>query len=644
MAIMASANTIPEIARSEYLPYDRVQGDELLRLVWRLYRSSLSMRAPYENMWKECWDGWEGSLTLADTNEVPTHYFNQIWKLAEQTTARLTEYIPKWLAKPVEQGDEEFSAVTEKYLRWTLKKAKAANPLQEGVRSAQVCGTGIWKTPWNPDAYRGRGNNELWCCDPYRLYFDLTKTRLEEMSFIIQEYFLDVGYVKRRWGVEVAAVPEFSDLEQPTGAISTANRATAFGTAQQPTIYGSPEGEIVTGRARIIECWLRDFALEATGIALPEPQRDKAKYPDWYVVYAAQDQLLPVSRALKDTNGLTRIPYARPPYVTYRPLTAPTQFYGVSPLHPLLDPQRDYNEGREQLREHRRRHTQPWLTVDPRYAFDPEEASNRDNPLQVPPGLIQYLMPPPLGNEVILATNMAAADMEDISGIHDVSRGQRVPQLTAGVAINALQQYADVRTNAQIPILSEALVEIGENMLYNGAKQWGLAGLLRVAGQQGVDVSKIDVRAIEDELDAVLDFDIDVDVANPVTEREQQRSNVVLLAQAGALPPEAVIELLDIPHAQRYIGMIQQARQQSMALQAAQAGAQPGQGGQPPPNPYSDEAIAGAPSPAQLPSELQAALQLVAEHLGPDVAAATFRGIQRERAQALAERRARSAQ
>ena len=641
MPTFPDIGSVPRVEKADFVPYDRRQGDTLLRTLWALYRTSKSMRQPYEGMWQQYWDGWRGTLTLDDTGRKPKHYFNQLWKLTEQVVAGLTESLPKWMAKPREEGDEELAAVAEAFLQWTMKNARAAGPLQAGVRNGEVCGTGIWKTPWNPDANRGRGANELWACDPLRMYFDLTKTRLDEMSFIIQEYFLDTAYIRRRWGVDIAAISEFSDFDLDGGVVGTANRTTVFGTAHMPTIYGQPEGTLLTGRTRVIECWLRDFALESTGIALPEPQREAAKYPDWYLVYAVQGQLLPVSKESKDKDGLVRVPYRKPPYAIYRPMVSESQFYGISPMHPLLDPQRDYLEGREQLREHRRRHTQPWITIDPRYEVDPQTLGNRDNPIPVPPGAIAYLLPPALGSEVILATNMAAADMEDISGIHDVARGQRVPQLTAGVAISALQQKAQVRINARLPLLAEACIEIGENSLYNGAVHWGLGGLLRVAGQLGIDVSKIDSRSLQADAAEVLDMDIDVEVGNYAAERADLRERVAMLAQAQVLPPEVVIELLELPHAHRYIRMIEDRQKQSLAMQAAQQQAPQPQGQAP--NPYSDESIVGAQSPDQLPQELQAVLALIAEHLGPEVADGSFRGIQRERAQALAERQVATA-
>ena len=625
--------TVPPIANPDYMPFDRQSGDALRRTLWRLYNTSKAMRQPHESIWRECWRAWEGSLALSDTSEVPEFYVNEIWKYVEHTVARMTELPPNWDARPGEGSDEDLVAVMEQFLEWSMRKAKTAGPLQMGNRMAEVAGTTIWKVPWNPDLQRGKGRNELWCCDLNRIYPDLNKTELDQMSFIIQELFLDIGYVKRRWGVSATAVPELSDFEENDGAVVSASRSTALGTAFMPPVLGTQTGNVSTGRTKVLECWIRDYVLESTGIALPESQREKAKNPDWYLVYTTEEQLLP--GVAGSGPGVTRIPYMAPPFVVYRPVPHHSQFYGVTPLHPLLDPQREYNEGREQLRQHRRRHTQPRFTVDPRYPLDPADLANRDQPLYVPPGAAQYLNPPALGREVIQSVEMAAADMEEISGIHDVARGERVPQLTSGDAIHQMQQKSDIRVNARIPLLAEALVEIGEHMLYNGALHWGIAGMLRIAGTLDVDVSKIDMKGLTESAADVLDFDVRVQVGSGTAQRTVDQTNAVLLAQAGMIDPEAVLEILDVRKRHKIIERMQQkAAQQAQAEAAtAAAGSAPG--------PYSDEAIVGAQSPAQLPPALQEAIAIAERVAGPGMGDFAFRQMQEERAEALARGKAK---
>jgi hypothetical protein len=586
-------------------------------------------------MWKEYWDGWDGSLKIAETNQPPVHYFNHLWKLAEQVVARLSEQAPEWSVLPVERDDEELAGVMEKYLDWTMRSAKTAGPIQECIRNGEIIGTGIWKTPWNPDANRGRGNNELYSCDPLRVYFDLSKTRLDQMTFIIHEYFLETAYIKRRWGVDIAAVQTFSDLETDQGLVVTANRSTAFGTASLPVVYGNPEGTIITGRTRVLECWLRDTVLQSTGISLPVGQRHKAKHPDWFVVYAVEDKLLPEKGAADGKGaGVMRVPYKEPPFVVYRPITKETQFYGVSPMHPLLDPQRDYNEGREQLRNHRMRHAQPRITVDPRYPLDMDELSNRDQPIHIPPGGIAYLHPPPLGREVLDATNMAAADLEDISGIHDVARGQRVPQLTAGVAIQTLQQKAETRINARTPLLGEALIDVGRHFLNNGATQVGLAGMLRLAGKSEPDLTKLSAQELAAATDEVLDFDVTVVVGSSSAQRSELQSMAVMLAQAGIIDGEAVLTLFKVPGMWKILERMERKAEMQAQLEAGQ------QPQAEPPDPASDEQVSQATDVSQLPPNLQAIIESVREELGDDAAQHALQGLTRERAEAMARRSA----
>lgn len=626
-------NTVPAIRNPELVPYDARSGDELLRTVHRLFRTSKAMRQPYEAMWREYWNGWDGSLQIAETGSAPTHYANHIWKLTETVVARLTEQLPEWNVLPTEMNDEELAAVFEKFLEWSIRKAKAAGPLQQGIRNAEVSGTGIWKTPWNPDANRGKGLTEIICCDPLRIYFDLSKTRLEEMTFVIQEYFLETAYIKGRWGVNVKPVQMFSDMEMHEGLVVTANRSTIFGTANLPT-DGSPEGTMITGRTRVLECWLRDFVLQSTGIALPKEMREKAKHPDWFVVYAVEDQLLP-EKGAADGEGpnVTRVPYRQPPFVVYCPITSEKQFYGTSPMHPLLDPQRDLNEGREQLREHRIRHANPRITIDPRYPQDLDELNNRDHPIYVPPGAMQYLNPPPLAPEVMIASEMAVSDMEDISGIHDVERGERVPQLTSGKAIDTLQRKAETRVNARLPLLSESLVDIGNFCLENGITQVGIAGLLRLAGSGEPDLTKVPLKEIQLSLDDVLTFDVQVTVGSSAAERAELQQMATLLAQAQMLDAEAVLTLFKVPGMWKILNRMEQKAQQAAAAEAA---AQQPQGEAP--NPYSDESIASATDVSQLPQEMQAVIGTVRKYAGDDLAERTMRGMQSERGAALSRR------
>ena len=319
-------------------------------------------------------------------------------------------------------------------------------------------------------------------------------------------------------------------------------------------------------------------------------------------------------------------------------MTKQTQFYGISPMHPLLDPQRDYNEGREQLREHRIRHAQPRITIDPRYPVDMDELANRDQPIMVPPGGIQYLNPPPLAPEVLTATQMASADLEDISGVHDVSRGQRVPQITAGVAINSLQQKAETRINARVPLLSEALVDIGRNWLANGSTQIGLAGMLRLAGQGEPDLNKISAGELDAVTSDILDFDVQVIVGSPSAERESLKNMAVMLAQAGMLDPEAVLKIFKVPGMWKILDrMSKRAEAQAEAEMAAQNA----QAEQPEAlDPYAEENIAQVTEVSQLPPELQAIVQEVGQRLGEHEMRNSLQGFTRERAENLARRQA----
>jgi len=278
---------------------------------------------------------------------------------------------------------------------------------------------------------------------------------------------------------------------------------------------------------------------------------------------------------------------------------------------------------------------------------DPRARYNHQN-IVVGPGKVypllgqaQFLQTPPIDQAAVDSATISLRDMEDISAVHDVSRGQRAHNVSAGVAIEALQPKAAASTNARSKILEKRLQNVAEHVVHNLVRFWTVPRTLRMLGESETsEFREIDLPRLLKEMEKTLEFDVQVKLGGSRAARELEEQQAIILHQQQAIDREALLDSLQFPNRERIVARMEaKEKEQQEQLLAAQQGA----GGAAPaaPAPPGDVgAIVGAPDVASLPPELQAVMQWAVENFGEEV---TNRDILPQLQQEIAETAAEEA-
>lgn len=246
-----------------------------------------------------------------------------------------------------------------------------------------------------------------------------------------------------------------------------------------------------------------------------------------------------------------------------------SRFYSDSGVTDLIAVQREYNRTRGQIIESKNAtaHTQllaaegsidaTKITTEPGQVILYKLGFPKPEPLpmqSIPPYVIQEI-------------GMQLADFEDISGQHNVSKGQAPPGVTAATAISFLQEQDDTMLSPTFASIEEFFEKLGFQTLSLAKQYWNVQRVVKVAGQDnsfnaqtfvGSDITSTDIR-------------VEAGSALP-TSKSAKQALLMDLMQMGFIPPEKGLELMDVGGVQQLYEQLQvdsaQAMRENMKMAA----------------------------------------------------------------------------
>lgn len=246
------------------------------------------------------------------------------------------------------------------------------------------------------------------------------------------------------------------------------------------------------------------------------------------------------------------------------------RFYSDSVINDLIPIQREYNRTRGQIIEAKNRMAHPRLLA--------AEGSIDANKITTEPGqVILYKLgfPPPqpmpmenMPAYVIQELQQQLADFEDISGQHDVSRGQTPPGVTAATAISFLQEQDETMLSPTFNSIEEAFEKIGYQTLCYVKQFWDTQRFVKVVGTDG----QFNVMTFQgSDLRSNTDIRIEAGSALPTSKSAKQALLMDLMTQ-GFIPPEKGLELMDVGGVSELYEQLQvdnsQAQRENMKMSA----------------------------------------------------------------------------
>lgn len=220
------------------------------------------------------------------------------------------------------------------------------------------------------------------------------------------------------------------------------------------------------------------------------------------------------------------------------------KFYSSSVIEDLIPLQREFNRTRGQIIEAKNRTAKPQY-VAYRGSVDATKITSEPGQyILVTPGF-DYPQPvplTPLPNYVVQELDRILADMNDISGQHEVSHGQVPPGVTAATAISYLQERDESKLSHTFDSLEEGIEKIAQMTLTYVHDEWDTERLVRITGPDG----SFDVMAFKgSDLQNNLDIRIEGGSSLPVSKAAKQAFIMDLMTQ-GFIDPREGLEVMDM--------------------------------------------------------------------------------------------------
>lgn len=245
------------------------------------------------------------------------------------------------------------------------------------------------------------------------------------------------------------------------------------------------------------------------------------------------------------------------------------QFYADSIITDLISLQREYNRTRGQIIESKNRMAKPQLAA-PLGSIDPAQITSEPGQVILykqgftPPSPIPLVSLP---SYVLQELDRIDSDMNDISGQHEVSKGNAPPGVTAATAISYLQEQDDSKLSHTIDSIENAMENLGAHVLSHVVQFWDTQRVVKVTGQDGF----FDAITLQgSDLRGNTDIRIEAGSALP-TSKAAKQAFIMDLMKMGFIDPNKGLEVMEIGGVNKLYEQVQidsrQAQRENLKMQ-----------------------------------------------------------------------------
>ncbi len=461
---------------------------------------------------------------------------NRIKPIVRTQISRLISQKPSSSAVPASSEDQDLFAAqaAEQILQSQYDKRNLRKAFTQAAFWISITGNGFIKTWWDPNLFdrysQMPGDIDYGSVPPFNILVpDLRIQEIQEQPYVIHTYtksvtWLQTFFAERLQGIKL----------QPS-----ARSASTFLDEAYYKLQGSKESE--PDSCVIREVWVKP------GACLLMPQGGLVTLVDDNIVQIT-DQGIPYQHGDFPFTHFTDIPSAT--------------FYASSVIQDLEVLQLEYSSLRSQIAESREKMAKPQLLA-PKGSISAAKVTNtvglvieyrpgmeRPNPLPLTQ-LPQYIFE---------EQAQILSDMEDLSGQHQVSKGQTPPGVTAATAIGFLQEKDDTFLATTYGSIEYGWVSIGRQTLALAQQFWNVARTVKVVGEDGI----FDVQSFSAS-DLVDGTDVRVEPGSALPESKSARIATLLdLMNMGHISSQDGLAMMEIGGVSKIVDNLQVDQRQAM--------------------------------------------------------------------------------
>jgi hypothetical protein len=468
---------------------------------------------------------------------------NKIRPIIRTELAKVTAQKPTASVVPASSEDEDLFAAQAGEQIWesTYKQLRVPASLRRAMWWTLICGTGYIKDWWDNNEIDKFTQQQGTICikpeTPFHVFApDLAEQEIEGQPFLIHASTKSVDWVKLHYSVAL------------DGKEITANTSQAKDLLDDAFLKIIGVNDAVKDSVLCLEVWAKPGALQ--------------KFPHGALITIIGNQIVQANEGWPYEHG--EYPFSKFDHI-------PTgRFYGDSVVTDLISLQREYNRTRGQIIEAKNRMAKPQL-IAPMGSVDPSKITTEPGQTILyrqgfaPPQPLQLQNLP---SYVLQELDRIQSDMDDISGQHEVSKGNVPPGVTAATAISYLQEQDDTKLSHTIESVEEGLEKIAAHTLSHVVQYWDVPRMVKVVGTDGA----FDTLMLKNsDLRGNTDIRMEAGSALP-TSKAAKQAFIMDLMKMGFIDPAKGLEVMEIGGVQKLYEQIQvdirQAQRENLKMRA----------------------------------------------------------------------------
>lgn len=512
-------------------------GKKLVAWVMRQYNTMRSSRRTYERQWymnlsfymgKQYveWSRTEDRLVPLPKMDkyTPRITVNKIRPIIRTEISKLTSSKPTASVMPASNDDDDVFAARAGEQVWEslYHRLNFHKTLSNSIFWMSITGNAFVKIYWDDSSYDKvsgvYGDVKFAPLSPFNILVpDLIEEELQEQPYVFCVYNKPTEWVEMMYedvlppGVKISADGDVDDILSPQKMGITPNQD------------ARPES------ALIIEAWIKPGATKLL------PQGGFVTIVNKRIIQA----------------GIRGLPYPHGDYPFAKLSHVPTgRFYNESVITDLIPLQIEYNRTQSQIIEAKNKTSKPQMMFDEGSVVPQKITSEPGLWIPIRPNA-QRPSPVPvqeLPSYVVQFNDRQQQNFEDISGQHEVSRGQTPTGVSAATAIAYLQERDDSYLEPTVSAVEQAVEDAARQALVLVATYWDIPRLVKATGEDG-GYEAILLKGSD--IARATDLRVEAGSALP-SSKSARMANVMDFMKFGYMAPQEGFELLDMPMLQQW--------------------------------------------------------------------------------------------
>lgn len=478
------------------------------------YRELYSGQEELYRKWDECYKAYDGSLFTGGKPEWASNQVsNYIFSTVETIKPIILAQLPKIVALPQKQEHFGKSEAVQQALDYEWTRTDMFQKLHSALTIGIITGTVIVSLIWDGNQ-DGIGQIKPVFISPFNFLIDPMATTVEEAEICMYATYINLGQAIK------FAPDKAEELRKSAGMPD-----------DEWLTYGRNVSNASANQLLYLEVYERDYSVLSE--MTDEGEVSRLQFPNGRKTIIIGDTLISDEENPYDDNG-------RFPFLEWKCYEHPHRFWGTGEVEHIISPQKYSNEILNVVLDSARLMSNPVWIMDKNAGIAKNSLTNRSGlVVRKNPGTeIRRDPPPPLPAYLQNISELLRQDIEHISGVYDVTRGERPTGITAAAAIQALNEQAQGRIKLKIQALETMLSKLGGMWVSRMRQFWDVDRTIRIMDDQ-FQPSFIEVNK------DLVDGDWDIIISAGSTMPVNKAARLQQLTQLAQTPAEDGLPIVD---------------------------------------------------------------------------------------------------